>query len=207
MTVPTPEPTTDPQAGSTPTTPDATPQASTPPWGSDTDFNPEKAWNLIQGLKADKEKLSAREFLTDDQKAKLAEFDRLAEASKTDQERQAEELARWQKDAQKWRGEAVTARVQALAADFADPSDAVTAVDPSTYLDASGQIDEDAIKRDLDALLERKPHWRRSPDGSTAPAPRVPAPHQAQGASGKPSAANPAAEFAAILQGQMGQGR
>lgn len=27
---------------------------STPPWGSDEDFNPEKAWNLIQNLRSEK---------------------------------------------------------------------------------------------------------------------------------------------------------
>lgn len=201
MSTSTPEPTpTDPQAGPDPTAPD--PASVTPPWGSDSEFNPEKAWNLIQGLKADKEKLAAREVLTDDLKTKLTEYDKLVEASKTDQERQAEELARWQQDAQKWRSEAVTARVQALAADFADPSDAVAAVDPAKYLDAGGQIDEAAIKADLDALLERKPHWRRSPGAGSATAPRVPSPHPAQGAGGGTSTADPAAEFAAILQGR-----
>lgn len=202
MTVPTPEPTPTPQAGDTQPTPDTAP-AATPPWGSDADFNPEKAWNLIQGLKADKEKLSAREFLDDDARAKLAEYDKLVEASKTDQERQAEELARWQQDAQKWRSEAVTARVQALAADFADPTDAIAAIDPAKYLDAGGQIDEAAITADLNALLERKPHWRRSPGAGSTPAPRVPSPHPAQGAGGGTSTADPAAEFAAILQGRL----
>lgn len=185
----------------------ATGASSAPPWGED--FDADKAWSLIQNLRADKERLSARETLTPEQKSQLEEYGRLVEASRTDQERQAEELNRWQADAQRWRSEAVNARVQALAAtDFADPSDAVGAVDTSKYLDAGGQIDEAAIKADLAAVLERKPHWRRSPDGPTTPAPRVPAPHQAQGASGSHSAANPADEFAAILQAQMkGLGR
>lgn len=30
-----------------------------PPWGSEEDFNPEKAWKLIQGLRGDKESLTA----------------------------------------------------------------------------------------------------------------------------------------------------
>jgi hypothetical protein len=56
-----------------------------PPWGDD--FDAEKAWNLITNLRADKEKLSAREFLTDDQKTKLAEYDKLVESRKTELEK------------------------------------------------------------------------------------------------------------------------
>ena len=65
---------TEPQAGT-----EAAPPA-TPPWGSDDEFDPQKAWNLIQGLKADKEKLSARPVLTDEMQAELAEWQRLKEA-------------------------------------------------------------------------------------------------------------------------------
>jgi hypothetical protein len=135
---------------------------------------------------------------------KLAEYDRLRQAQQTDAERQAEELSRWQTDAQKWRGVAVQSRVEAVAAakGFADPSDAVSALsDPASFLDAGGQIDEKAINTQLDALLERKPHWRRQ-DGTPA-APRVPAPNRAQGSGNGSAASSPAAEFAAILRGQM----
>lgn len=44
------------QAAQTPPPADS----STPPWGSDEDFNPEKAWNLIQNLKSDKAGLQSR---------------------------------------------------------------------------------------------------------------------------------------------------
>lgn len=174
-------------------------QNEAPPWGSDDQFDPTRAWQLIQDLKADKAKLASRPVITDEQKQQLAEYERLVEASRTDQERQAEELSRWQADAQKWRTTAVASRVQALASDFADPSDAASALDPASYLDAGGQIDDDAIRRDLAALLERKPHWRR-PDSTT---PRLPAPNRAQGTSGTGTPADPATEFAAILQGQL----
>lgn len=36
-------------------TPVATAPAASPPWGTDEDFNPERAWKLIQNLKADSE--------------------------------------------------------------------------------------------------------------------------------------------------------
>jgi len=133
---------------------------------------------------------------------KLSEYDKLVEASKTDLERKAEEVTRWQTDAEKWRTAAVSARIEALAApDFADPSDAATALADAGFLDAGGQINEAAIKTELSALLERKPHWRRN---ESNPAPRAPAPNYAQGSGvdGK-AAANPAAEFAAILQAQL----
>ena len=138
-----------------------------------------------------------------DAEPKIAEYDRLIEASKTDLERKTEEVTRWQTDAEKWRTAAVASRIEAMAAvDFADPSDAATALaDPAKYLDAGGQVNETAIQTDLAALLERKPHWRRQ-DGQ--PAPRVPAPNHAQGSGvGGKSAPDPAAEFGALITGQL----
>lgn len=201
MTQQNPEPNPAPGAAGAPQEP--APQTTPPPWGDDANFDADKAKKLISDLRADKEKLSAREVLTDDQKAKLAEYDKWAEASKTEAQRQAEELNRWQSQATQWRDQAVAARIQALATtNFADPSDAVGALDAGKYLDSGGQIDEAAIKADLAALLEQKPHWGRPSDGSTTQAPRVPLPNLVQGAGGTPTA-NPAAEFAAIFQSQL----
>ncbi len=142
-----------------------------------------------------------------DAEPKLSEYERIVESQKTDQQRQAEELARWQSEAEKWRTASVGHRIEALAGpDFADPSDAATALaDPSKYLDAGGQINEEAIRADLAAVLERKPHWRRQ-EGT--PAARVPAPNlnQGSGVNGR-AAANPADELAAILQSQMNGSR
>lgn len=183
-----------------PATPPADPPAA-PPWGSDDQFDPAKAWSLIEGLRADKEKLAGRPVLDDDAQRKLGEYDRLVEASRTDLERKTEEATRWQTEAQTWRTTAVGARVQALAApDFADPTDAVNALDPSSYLDAGGQIDEKRIAADLADLLEKKPHYRRQAE--TSGTPRVPAPNPAQGARGT-ATADPAAEFASLLTGAL----
>lgn len=135
----------------------------------------------------------------------VSQWKALEEASKTETQRAQEEATRWQTEAANWRTAAVSSRVETLAAsDFADPSDALAGIgDPAKYLDAGGQIDEAAIQADLAALLERKPHWRRTSEPGVA-APRVPAPNPAQGSgvNGK-SAADPASEFAAILQGQL----
>ena len=154
----------------------ASPEAATPPWGED--FDAEKAWNLVQNLRADKEKLSRRESLTPEQKQKLAEFDRLAEASKSELERAQEAAQKNSERAQALLDRAVRAEVKAFAAEgFADPEDAAAFLDLKSYTDESGDIDSTRIKDDLAALLSRKPHLGKSPTS------RTPAPNPAQGSS------------------------
>jgi len=59
---------------------------ATPPWGTDADFNPEKAWNLIQALRGDKTTLTAeRDGLK--QKVDAAEAATLTEAQRLERER------------------------------------------------------------------------------------------------------------------------
>lgn len=136
---------------------------------------------------------------------KLAELDQIKAANQTEAEKLTSELTRWQTEAETWRGQAVGSRIQAIASDlFADPSDAVEALSSSNYLDAGGQINEDAIKADLAGLLERKPHWAKSSGGPATP--RPPAPNLHQGSGGGTPVSSPGAEFAAILQSQLGGG-
>ena len=103
----------------------------------------------------------------------------------------------------KTRQRLVRTQVQALAmAGFADPEDAVGALDLDSYIDSDGDIDEAAIRSDLDALLERKPHWAKTaqpPEG-----PRRPAPDRTQ-ASGANKTRPPAPgdEFAGWLKPQL----
>lgn len=142
----------------------------------------------------------------DDLRAKAQYWDEIEQASKTEYERAQEEVARWQNEATTWRTAAVSSRVETLAsADFADPSDALAAIaDPSKYLGAGGEIDEAAIKADLSALLERKPHWRRAAEQAPA-TPRVPAPNASQGSGVNGTAAvDPAQQFAALIRSQIG---
>lgn len=61
--------------------PEAPAEQPTPPWGTDEEFNPEKAWKLIQDLRADKDKLKpladkAREL----EQAQMSEQERLTAA-------------------------------------------------------------------------------------------------------------------------------
>lgn len=67
--------------------------APTPPWGSDDEFDPEKAWNLIQGLRTDKDRLSTRatEF-----EAKVKEYE---DAKLTAEEKAARDLKEQQSQA------------------------------------------------------------------------------------------------------------
>lgn len=177
-TIPTPADVAPKPTDPAPTEPAAAaPTADAPPWGDD--FDAEKAWSLVQNLRADKEKLQKRPALTDEQKQKIAEYDRLAEASKTDLEREKDARTNAETRAQALLNRAIKAEVKALAAEgFADPSDASAFLDLTSYADESGEIDSERIKADLADLLTKKPHLGKSP------ASRVPAPNPAQGTSG-----------------------
>ncbi len=77
MSEPTAEATIETPTAQTPAagTEQAGPEAPTPPWGSDEEFNPQRAWDLIQNLRGEKDEAKAkvREFedarLTAEQKA------------------------------------------------------------------------------------------------------------------------------------------
>ena len=174
-----------------PAEPVATAPTDTPPWGED--FDAEKAWNLVQNLRSDKEKLAKRETLTPEQKQRLEEFDRLEQASKTELERAQEAAQRNEARAQALLTRAVQAEVKAAAQGFADPEDAAAFLDLKGYATESGEIDSDRIKADLADLLARKPHLGKSPTT------RTPAPNPAQGASGSGAPSPDDAEYRAFF--------
>lgn len=136
---------------------------------------------------------------------KAREFE---DAKKSETERLNDQLATANEQISQTRKRLVEARVQALAgsakgerAAFTDPEDAIGSLDLSSYIDSDGDIDESAIEADLQALLERKPHWAKTqpPEG-----PRRPAPDrtQASGAN-KKQAPNPRDEFAGWLSSKL----
>lgn len=137
---------------------------------------------------------------------KAKEFE---DAQKSEQERLNDRLAAAQEQIAATRKRLVEARVQALAgsaagerAAFTDPEDAVTSLDLTSYIDAdSGDIDESAIEADLQALLERKPHWAKT---QPQEGPRRPAPDrtQASGANRK-QAPSPRDEFSGWLSSRL----
>jgi hypothetical protein len=179
--VPTDPAATPPASGATeppkPTEPAAAAPVATPPWGED--FDAEKAWGLVQGLRSDKEKLQKRPTLSDDDKAKLDAYDKVLESQKTAEQKAQDAAAAAETRVKSLIGRAVQAEVKALAADgFADPSDAAAFLTLDKYATADGDVDTEAIKADLADLLVRKPHLGKSPTT------RVPAPNPAQGGSG-----------------------
>jgi hypothetical protein len=76
-----------------------------PPWGAD--FDPERAWKLVQDLRTDKERLAARPVLTPEQQQQLSEYNRLVEASKSETQRLTEQAAAAQRDAETAKSEAL----------------------------------------------------------------------------------------------------
>ncbi|MFE5958877.1 hypothetical protein [Streptomyces rubiginosohelvolus] len=141
---------------------------------------------------------------------KAEELQRIKDAEKSESERLNDQLARANEQITRTRERLAKARVQALAgaaADdrpaFTDPEDAVGALDLNSYIDGDGDIDEAAIEADLQALLQRKPHWAKS---QPQEGPRRPAPDRTQ-ASGANKTRPPAPgdEFAGWLAPQLKQ--
>jgi len=137
-----------------------------------------------------------------EQEPLLAELQSRKDAEKSDTDRLSDELANANEQITKTRQKLVRTQVQALAMTvFADPEDAVGALDLDSYIDSDGDIDEAAIEADLQALLERKPHWAKSlpQEGARRPAPDR---TQASGAN-KPRPLTPADEFAGWMKSQL----
>src|SRR5690348_4713958 len=84
------------------------PEGSKPPWGDD--FDAEKAWTLITNLRA--EKKAPR--LSDEDKAKLAEYDKILESQKTAEQKAQEALAAAEQRAASLVERSVRAEVKAL---------------------------------------------------------------------------------------------
>ncbi|MFF7329647.1 hypothetical protein [Streptomyces sp. NPDC008150] len=139
---------------------------------------------------------------------KAAELQAIKDAEKSESERLNDQLQRANDQIAKTRQSLAKARVQALAgassedrAAFTDPEDAVGALDLGSYIGEDGDIDESAIEADLQALLERKPHWAKAqpPEGSRRPAPDR---TQASGAN-KTRPLTPEDEFSGWLKSQL----
>lgn len=110
MSEPTPQPT--PNSSPTPTAPPQPPQegAQQPPWGSPEQFDPDKAWKLIEDLRADKAKLSSR-AMSDEQRQQLAEFEKVRDAQKSEAQRQQEAVEAANRERETAASEALRYRV------------------------------------------------------------------------------------------------
>lgn len=115
---------------------------------------------------------------------KAKKFDELEAAKKTNEERLTDQAAAAEARAAKAMHRAVNAEIAALAADgFADPTDAVAALDAAEFIDGD-DIDTEAIREQLADLLERKPHWAKATEAPADPKPSKPRPDPSQGPRG-----------------------
>jgi len=172
--VPAPEPT---PAAAAPATaePAAKPnkdkdKGSPPPWGSDDDFQPDKAWKLIQNLRAE----------AADYKAKaqpvLEEHERLRRASQTELDRAREDLNAIAAREQAWRTKAVSAEAKSLADRFIDADAAIALVGDLSEFASDDGVNSEALNSRFDQLAADKPHLLKAPPGFT--------PNRAQSQSG-----------------------
>ncbi|MGW7617422.1 hypothetical protein ACWGLG_16450 [Streptomyces antimycoticus] len=130
---------------------------------------------------------------------KAKEFE---DAQKTETERLTERLQQADERITATRKRLVASEVKTLALNaFADVDDPLGELDLDSYIDSDGDVDTAAIQADLDALLERKPHWAKS---QPQEGPRRPAPDrtQASGAN-KKQAPSPRDEFAGWLSSKL----
>lgn len=127
----------------------------TPPWGSDEDFNPQRAWNLIQNLRNENAGL----------KSKAAEAQPLLDAHEEHRRAEQGELATAREDltaangrADTWRAQAVRSKAEALAAGrFVDAEVAVTLIGDLTEYAANDHIDVEKLTGRLNQLAEAHP--------------------------------------------------
>lgn len=150
-------------------------------------------------LERAREKIRKQNSEAENLRKRLREYE---DRDKTETQRLADQLAHATEQVTKSQQRLVKTEVRALAmSEFADPEDAVGALDLDSYIDSDGDVDEAAIRADLQALLERKPHWAKAqpPEG-----PRRPAPDrtQASGAN-KQRSLTPADEFAGWMKSQL----
>ena len=167
--------------------------------GDDKPFDRKQAEAKIR--KANQEAKNLRQRLKE-LEPKAAELQAIKDSEKSESERLSDQLQRANEQVAKTRQRLVRTQVQALAmAGFADPEDAVGALDLDSYIDSDGDIDESAIEADLQALLERKPHWAKA---QPQEGPRRPAPDrtQASGAN-KQRSPDPADEFAGFIKARL----
>lgn len=174
-----PEP-TDPEPAPDPADDPADPEPDPDPADPEPDPEPEGADKLgdegkraLDRMKAEKA-AAKREAAEERRKAaalakKVQEFE---DRDKSDLDKAAAQAQRAQEQAAKAVARAVQAEVKSAAREqFADAGDAVDVLmrDPSKYVDASGDIDTDAIEADLADLLERKPHWGKPEPAAVEP--------------------------------------
>lgn len=102
---------------------------------------------------------------------------KVEEAEKSAEQRVADMLQKMQAQLNQTQTRAVSAEVRAIASGvLADAGDALSFLDVSKYSRETGDVDSDAIRADLEALVKNKPYLAKAKSG--------PQPNPAQGSSG-----------------------
>ncbi|MEV7599872.1 hypothetical protein AB0O91_21060 [Kitasatospora sp. NPDC089797] len=118
---------------------------------------------------AARQQAAAEKQRADELAARVAEFEN---RDRTDLEKATAAAEQASQRAEAATVRAVRAEVRALAAaDYADADDAAAFLDLAKYTGTEGEIDTEAIRSDLTALLERKPHLGRPADTQRGPRP------------------------------------
>jgi hypothetical protein len=128
------------------------PAKKAPPWGSDDEFQPDKAWKLIQNLRAEAEQYKNKA------QPILEEHERLRRASQTELEQAREDLDAISAREAAWRAKAVSAEAKSLADVFIDADAALALVGELSDCITDDGVDSDALAERFRQLAERKPH-------------------------------------------------
>jgi hypothetical protein len=126
--------------------------APKPPWGSNEEFDPQRAWNLIQNLRTENA----------DYKAKadpiLAEHERLRQESLTENERLKEDIGNTSAERDAWKTRAVRSVAESIAAEKFSSANAALAMigDLSEFATADG-VDANRLQQRFDQLAIDEP--------------------------------------------------
>lgn len=131
-----------------------------------------------------------------DAEPKLAEYDKWAEASKTELQRANEAAEANAQKANLAVAKLAAAEVRAAAADkFNDPTDATAFIDATKFVKDDGAVDSEAVQKAVSDLLVEKPHLAKRSG---------PAPDKSQGAGAAGAPAGPANQLQDIALRLLG---
>ncbi|OIN80876.1 hypothetical protein [Mycobacterium malmoense] len=151
---PTPDaPQAPPPVAPQPAQPTQQQPAQQPPWGDATNFDPDRAWRLIENLR---DELKTYKERTD---PIVAEHETQRRAALDESARLKEDLSSANTQLDAWRSNAVRATAESMAASrFIDADAALALVGDLDQFAAQGRVDTDKLTSAFDQLATSKPH-------------------------------------------------
>jgi hypothetical protein len=156
-----------------PSAPQPEPPSPPPPWGTEEDFDPDRAWSLIQNLRRE-----AAEYKSKADPI-IAEHEARRREAQSELDRYREDNTTLAQREQSWRSRAVLSEAKALAERFIDADAAVALIGDLSCYATEDAIDNAQLEARFDQLAADKPHLLKSsqiPPGFT--------PNRGQGQSG-----------------------